>query len=337
MRVDAVSPALIGWYDVHARTLPWRSPPGTPPPDPYRVWLSEIMLQQTGTLVAARYFARFTALWPTVALLAAAAEADVLREWAGLGYYARARNLIATARIVAAAGGFPTTESDLRRLPGIGLYTAAAVAAIAFGARAVVVDGNVERVVARLFAVEVPLPAARRLLYAHADALTPAARAGDHAQALMDLGATICTPRAPNCSRCPLAAHCEARASGTPGRFPIRLPRPLRPVRDGTAYWLEVDGEVLLVRRPASGLLGGMAALPETPPTAGDWQPSGTIRHIFTHFELRLAVQVLRLPLRPPVAGEWTAVAALGDAGLPTLYAKAALAAQAHLRHAGSR
>ncbi len=333
MDVDTVSAALLAWYDRHARALPWRSPPGTPPPAPYRVWLSEVMLQQTGTLVVSRYFARFTELWPTVAALAAAPDADVLREWAGLGYYARARNLIACARAVVARGGFPDTEAGLRELPGIGPYTAAAVAAIAFDAHAVVVDGNVERVVARLFAVETPLPQARPLLYAHAAALTPAARCGDYAQAVMDLGATVCMPRAPACERCPVAAPCAAYARGEPARFPLRVRRAGSPVRHGTAWWIEADGAVLLVRRPPSGLLGGMLALPGgdwgaaddgTLPFAGAWQPAGVVRHVFTHFELLLQVMAVRLAARPAFEGEWVPVAEVATAGLPTLYARAA-------------
>ena len=340
MDVDAISPALLAWYDTQARALPWRSPPGLPPPAPYRVWLSEIMLQQTGTLVVARYFKRFVELWPTVAALAAADDADVLREWAGLGYYARARNLIACARIVAARGGFPDSEAELRRLPGVGAYTAAAVAAIAFGARAVVVDGNVERVVARMFAVDAPLPGAKAKLYACAAAVTPEARSGDHAQAMMDLGATICTPRTPACPDCPLIRACIGHASGDPARFPVKAPRPAKPVRHGNAYWLEVGGKVLLLRRPPSGLLGGMLALPgdawddtAAPPIAGDWRPVGIVRHVFTHFDLRLRVHALRVDARPGLAGEWVAVRDVAAAGLPTLYAKAALAVAQFHRH----
>ncbi len=336
--------SLLDWYDVHARDLPWRSPPGSPAPDPYRVWLSEIMLQQTGTATVAPYFARFLARWPTVAALAAADEAEVMREWAGLGYYARARNLLAAARAVVARGGWPDDEAGLRTLPGVGRYTAAAVAAIAFGQRAVVVDGNVERVVARLFAVAEP--GATATFYAHAATLTPATRAGDHAQAMMDLGATVCTPRAPSCHRCPLAAECRGYASGTPAAFPAKLKKTAKPVRTGTAYWIEVDGHVLLERRPAHGLLGGMlglpgppwsersiGAVPELPPFTIDW--SGTsealaftslpaIRHVFTHFELRLTVAVARPPDRPIFPGEWHPLSSLADAGLPTLFARAA-------------
>lgn len=290
------------------------------------------MLQQTGVAAVAPYYERFTARWPTVDALAAADEAEVMAAWAGLGYYARARNLLACARAVAACGGFPDTEAGLRALPGIGAYTAAAVGAIAFGRRAVVVDGNVERVVARLFAVATPVPAARRELYRHAAGLTPDVRAGDHAQAMMDLGATICTPRAPDCPRCPLTSTCAAFAEGDPARYPIRLPRKAKPVRHGTAWWIEHDGAVLLVRRPASGLLGGMLGLPtgdweaaDVPPLPGDWRTvDPPVRHVFTHFELQLSVAVLRPAARPDLPGEWHLVADIAAAGLPTLFARAA-------------
>ena len=354
---------LLAWYDAKARVLPWRSPPGEPPPEPYKVWLSEVMLQQTGTATVAPYYARFLARWPTVECLAGAADAEVMHAWAGLGYYARARNLLACARAIVARGGWPDTEVGLRALRGVGTYTAASVAAIAFDARAVVVDGNVERVVARLFAVTTPLPAARRELYALADRLTPVTRAGDHAQAMMDLGATVCTPRAPRCGVCPLAAGCTARASGDPARFPVKLAKAAKPVRVGTAYWIEVDGWVLLERRPARGLLGGMLGLPGSewvvstpnchPRESGDPSPkahremgprvrgndsdlrkqprftllsSPTIRHVFTHFELHLTVAVARPATRPELRGEWHPVATIISAGLPTLFARAAAA-----------
>lgn len=324
-----VSAKLLAWYDANARTLPWRSPPGAAPPTPYRVWLSEIMLQQTTTAAVAPYYAKFLRAWPSVAALAAADDADVMREWAGLGYYARARNLLACARAVVARGGWPEDEAGLRALPGVGGYTAAAIAAIAFDRRAVVVDGNVERVVARLFAVATPLPKAKRELYALADRLTPAARAGDHAQAMMDLGATICTPRTPSCPRCPLAADCAARAEGDPARYPVKPPKVAKPVRFGTAYWIEHDGAVLLERRPASGLLGGMLGMP-----TGEWntisQTSSAVlaivRHVFTHFELRLCVVVSHPATRPDTPGEWHPVATIADAGLPTLFARCAAA-----------
>ena len=357
-----VSAALLAWYDANARALPWRSPPGTVPPAPYRVWLSEVMLQQTGTATVAPYYARFLARWPTVEVLAAADDGEVMREWAGLGYYARARNLLAGARAVVARGGWPRDEAGLRALPGVGAYTAAAVAAIAFDERAVVVDGNVERVVARLFAVDTPLPAAKRTLHALADQLTPMTRAGDHAQAMMDLGATLCTPRNPRCDACPIVAGCAGRAGGAPERFPVKAAKAVKPVRVGAAYWIEVDGFVLLERRPAKGLLGGMLGLPggawsdlETlrghsresggpgapafdvmdPRCRGDdsigldglhFTPLPAIRHVFTHFELRLTVAVAKPATRPDLSGEWHPVATIAAAGLPTLFARAAAA-----------
>lgn len=337
---DQIAPLLLAHYDAHARALPWRSPPGAPPPDPYPVWLSEIMLQQTTVAAAAPYFARFTQRWPDVQALAVADDADVMAAWAGLGYYARARNLLACARAVASAHGgtFPDTEAGLRALPGLGAYTAAAVAAIAFGQRAVVVDANVERVVARLFAIAVPLPKGRTAIRAAADSITPAARAGDFAQAMMDLGATICTARSPRCLACPLAGVCAGRATGDPAAFPVKPPKAARPVRHGTIFWLERDGAVLLVRRPARGLLGGMRALPTGPwqdeppgiadaPVTADWQTvSGEVRHVFTHFELRLrvvrAASENHCNLQP--GWEWWPVKDIAAAGLPTVFAKAA-------------
>lgn len=294
----AVAPLLLGWYDRHARVLPWRAPPGSPPPDPYRVWLSEVMLQQTTVAAVKGYFERFTTLWPTVQALAAADEAQVMGEWAGLGYYARARNLLACARQVAAMGGFPDTRQALAQLPGIGPYTSAAIAAIAFDRAETVVDGNVERVVARLFAVETPMPAAKPQLVALAATLTPDRRPGDFAQAMMDLGATICTPRNPTCALCPLSDICQARALGLAAELPRKSPKPPRPLRRGTA-WLALDtSHVLVERRPARGLLGGTLAFPSTgwdgsehpAPAAGPWQELGEVRHIFTHFELHLTV-----------------------------------------------
>ena len=221
----APAASLLAWYDRHARKLPWRAPPGAKA-DPYAVWLSEIMLQQTTVAAVGPYFERFLARWPDVAALAAAPDEEVMREWAGLGYYSRARNLVACARRVAERGRFPDTEDGLRELPGVGPYTAAAIAAIAFGRRAVVVDGNVERVVARLHAISTPLPAAKPEIRTYADRLTPAARAGDFAQAMMDLGATICTPKRPACALCPLKAGCKARKSNTPEAWPRRAPKP---------------------------------------------------------------------------------------------------------------
>jgi A/G-specific adenine glycosylase len=263
MHVDSAADRILAWYDMNARVLPWRRPPGAPgQADPYRVWLSEIMLQQTTVAMATPYFDAFTARWPTVEALAAADDPDVMAAWAGLGYYARARNLLACARAVAARGGFPNTESELLGLPGIGPYTAAAITAIAFDRSAVVVDGNVERVMSRLFAVGTPLPAAKHELRVHAAALTPATRPGDYAQAVMDLGATLCMPRSPACGRCPWNDRCAAFAAGNPERYPLKTAKGARPTRYGTAWWIENDGHVLLVRRPTKGLLGGMIALP---------------------------------------------------------------------------
>ncbi len=329
--------ALLRWYDAHARALPWRALPGAPPPDPYRVWLSEVMLQQTTVAAVGPYFTRFTERWPSVTDLAAADDGEVMAAWAGLGYYARARNLLACAKAVAARGGaFPDSEEGLRALPGLGAYTAAAVAAIAFGRRAVVVDANVERVVARRFAIGTTLPAARPAIRAAADKLTPEQRAGDFAQAMMDLGATICTPRSPRCLLCPLGPNCAARRQGTPEAFPVKAAKVARPVRQGRAFWIERDAAVWLVRRPGKGMLGGMRALPDdgwsargdgsgTPPLVLDWRPAGTVSHGFTHFTLELMVLAgMTAKGDPPGEGEWWPLSALDAAGLPTLFAKAA-------------
>lgn len=323
MAVDACE-ALMRWFAVDKRRLPWRSE-GSVVPDPYRVWLSEIMLQQTTVPHATPYFESFTRRWPSVGALAEAPEAEVMAAWAGLGYYARARNLVACARKVAGelSGRFPDTEEGLRELPGIGRYTAAAIAAIAFGRRAVVVDANVERVVSRLFAVEQPLPASRETLYRLADTLTPDEGAGDFAQAMMDLGSAICTPRAPDCGRCPLAAFCRARATGEPDRYPLKAKKAPKPRREGIAYWLEHDGHVLLVRRPPSGLLGGMLAFPEAAPaSAADWRDGGSVDHVFTHFALTMQLKCAVAATRQD--GLWWPVERLGEAGLPTLFAKLA-------------
>ncbi|HUQ13755.1 MAG TPA: A/G-specific adenine glycosylase [Novosphingobium sp.] len=327
---------LLAWYDAHARALPWRAPPGAPPPSPYRVWLSEVMLQQTTTAHAAPFFAAFLARWPTVEALASASEADVMSAWAGLGYYRRARNLHACAREVVSRGGFPTTEAELRRLPGVGDYTAAAIAGIAFGSRAVAVDANVERVVARLFAISEPLPAGRRAIRAGAERLTPTDRAGDFAQAMMDLGATICTPRDPRCLLCPLRADCAGYACGAPEAFPGKAAKRAKPRRVGGAFWIERDGAVWLVTRRPSGMLGAMRALPDdgwsaaldgdgTPPLAGEWRPAGTVRHGFTHFDLELQLMLFEGAVCVNLeGGEWWPLAKLDEAGLPTLFAKAA-------------
>ncbi len=331
MPVDA-SVALLRWYDANRRDLPWRARPGETV-DPYRVWLSEIMLQQTTVAAVRPYFEKFGNRWPNVDALAAAEDAEVMSAWAGLGYYARARNMLAAAREIAASGGFPDSEAELRKLPGIGAYTAAAIAAIAFGRRAVAVDSNVERVVARLFAVETPLPGGRREIHALADRIVPDERSGDFAQAMMDLGSSICTARNPACTRCPLASACLAFASGHPHAYPVKASRVTRPKRHGTAWWIEDDGKVLLVRRPDRGLLGGMLGLPtgawasgagpELPPANLDWQHAGSVDHIFTHFALTLDLHCARGRMED-AAGVWWPVERIADAGLPTVFAKLA-------------
>jgi A/G-specific adenine glycosylase len=300
--------AVLAWYDRERRDLPWRAPPGVDP-DPYRVWLSEIMLQQTTVKAVAPRYADFLRRWPDVMALATAELGEVLAVWAGLGYYARARNLHACAReVVARHGGrFPATEAELRALPGIGGYTAAAIAAIAFGARATPIDGNIERVVARLFAVTTPLPAAKAEIKALAESLTPESRAGDFAQGLMDLGATICTPRRPACGLCPLRPDCAGLAQGLAEVLPYREEKAERPLRRGVAFVvLREDGAVLLRQRPLKGLLGGMLEAPSTPwvesappvavvedhaPVAAPWRKvAGRVAHTFTHFHLELEV-----------------------------------------------
>ena len=338
---DDIADSLLAWYDRHARDLPWRARPGDPPPDPYRVWLSEVMLQQTTVAAVKSYFAAFTARWPRVTDLAAASSEEVMAAWAGLGYYARARNLHACARAVAERGGvFPATEAELRALPGLGAYTAAAVAAIAFGARAVVVDANVERVVARLAAIATPLPATRPAIRVAADRITPARRAGDFAQAMMDLGSTVCTPRAPRCLLCPLADACAARGLGTPEAFPVKAAKKPRPQRRGQAFWIEREGAVWLVTRPTRGMLGGMRALPDdgwtaredgsgNPPFLAQWEAAGQVSHAFTHAELTLSLWTATLDAGDPpgewnAPGEWWPVERIAEAGLPTLFARAA-------------
>ena len=338
MREVAISGALLAWYDVSARVLPWRVPPLTDlRADPYRVWLSEIMLQQTTVAAVKGYFERFTDLWPTVADLAAAQDADVMGEWAGLGYYARARNLLKCARVVVAdfGGRFPQTEAELLTLPGVGPYTAAAVASIAFNQPAPVMDGNIERVMARLFAVEEALPRCKPVLKAHAARLTPSARPGDHAQALMDLGATICTPKSPTCGICPLMTACAARKAGIAADLPRKAPKKLKPVRNGYVYLARrADGAILLETRPDKGLLGGMLGFPtsdwsdspvEDPPFEADWHDPGLeVRHTFTHFHLRLAIRISEARLdMVPHRGEFHLGAQFKPSSLPTLMRKA--------------
>jgi A/G-specific adenine glycosylase len=332
MSVDAAF-ALLSWYDSNQRRLPWRAERGEVA-DPYRVWLSEIMLQQTTVAAVRPYFDRFIQRWSDVHALAAAPESDVMAAWAGLGYYARARNLIACAREVARRGGFPTSEAELLELPGIGRYTAAAIAAIAFDRPAVAVDANVERILARLFAVEQPLPGARPAIHRLAEAFMPAQRRGDVTQAMMDLGQSICTPREPHCIICPLAAHCSARTQRLQNDLPRKAAKKPRPRKRAFAYWLEHAGNVLLVRRPERGMLGGMLALPtgdwadqpvagEGAPLTVDWTPAGSVEHVFTHFALDVQLLCASTAERVPEA-IWWPVDRLDEAGLPTLFAKLA-------------
>ncbi|WP_033074098.1 A/G-specific adenine glycosylase [Sphingopyxis sp. MWB1] len=320
------APRLLGWYDRAARVLPWRVPPGSGAvPDPYRVWLAEIMLQQTTVAAVAGYFSRFVGRWPTVEALAGAEDADVMAAWAGLGYYARARNLLACARVVTAdhGGRFPDSEAALRALPGIGDYTAAAVAAIAFGRPAVVVDANIERVMARHRLIATPLPAAKKEIRRALAPLVPQERPGDFAQAMMDLGATICSPRAPACARCPLSADCRAKGRADVEALPVKPPKKAKPRRYGLAHWIEKDGQLWLVRRPERGMLGGMRALPGGPWDDAPPGESGVavVDHSFTHFDLTLTL-VRREPQHSAAEGEWWPLSALDDAGLPTLYRK---------------
>lgn len=336
------SAVLLDWYDSHARSMPWRISPDDRKagvlPDPYHVWLSEVMLQQTTVAAVRDYWRRFVARWPTVVDLARARDSDVMAEWAGLGYYARARNLLKCARAVASRpdAAFPPTRDELLLLPGVGPYTAAAVAAIAFDARETVVDGNVERVIARVFALSEPFPAARPKILTLATGLTPKARPGDYAQAVMDLGATICTPRNPACAICPWLGRCAARAQGSQATLPVKAAKAAKPLRHGTVWVaMRPDGAVLLEDRPANGLLGGMLGLPGDgwdgagggAPLQADWRHSGDVRHVFTHFSLVLSVMVAGvaadcLPLR----GRFVSGPRPDD--LPTLMRKAlALAA----------
>src|SRR6056297_1543977 len=340
MRQIADPQELLRWYDSHARALPWRVPPAERMaglhPDPYRVWLSEVMLQQTTVAAVKAYFERFTTLWPTVTDLAAAPDAQVMGEWAGLGYYARARNLLKCARAVAAEHGstFPDTRAGLMALPGIGPYTAAAIAAIAFDRPEVVVDGNVERVMARLHDIHTPLPKAKPELTEAAAHLTPEARPGDYAQAVMDLGATICTPRSPACGLCPWMRACAGRAAGVAAQLPAKAPKKARPLRLGHAYVARrSDGAWLLERRAESGLLGGMLGWPgsdwtETPepapPLDAAWRDTGAeARHTFTHFHLRLRVHVAEVgPDAAPARGDFMPPAAFRPSDLPTVMRK---------------
>ncbi|WP_269714490.1 A/G-specific adenine glycosylase [Caulobacter sp. NIBR2454] len=338
--------ALLDWYDAHARDLPWRTGPAAGMAgvrsDPYRVWLSEVMLQQTTVPHATPYFLSFTQRWPTVSDLAAVEDGDLMAAWAGLGYYARARNLLACARAVAGEHGgvFPDTEAALLALPGVGAYTAAAVAAIAFDRPSNVVDGNVERVMARLFAVEEPVPASKPELKRLAGELVTDDRPGDWAQALMDLGATICRPKGPLCDRCPVSRFCQALKTGAPETYPRKTKKADRPRRHGVAYVLTRNGQTGLVRREPKGLLGGMLALPtsewratplsasealEAAPVAAAWRTVGEVEHVFTHFSLTLTV------LAAEGDGEFIWTPTEGLQGLPSVFLKAARAAEARL------
>jgi A/G-specific adenine glycosylase len=348
-RATVLSPqptALLAWYDRHRRRLPWRAAPGERA-DPYRVWLSEIMLQQTTVKTVAPYYARFLERWGDVRALAAAPLDEVLKTWAGLGYYARARNLHACAGAVIERhdGEFPASEAALRALPGIGAYTAAAIAAIAFDLPATPVDGNVERVVARLYAVDMPLPAAKPEIGRLAGGLTPKKRTGDFAQAMMDLGATICSPKTPACALCPWNQSCAAHARGDAETFPRRTPKREGALRRGAAFVARrADGFVLLRTRPAKGLLGGMIEVPTTAwaqdfeeaDARGDapsfaaikqrqWRRiAGVVRHVFTHFPLELAVYETELPAKTPAPDgmRWVALKNLSGEALPSLMRK---------------
>ncbi len=335
-----LSNALLGWYDTHARALPWRVRPDESRvgvlPDPYHIWLSEVMLQQTTVAAVVKYFHAFTTRWPTVHDLAAAKDAEVMGQWAGLGYYARARNLLKCARMVVAdhGGGFPETRDGVLSLPGIGPYTAAAIAAIAYGHSETVVDGNIERVMARLYDVHTPLPVAKPELTALAATLTPQDRAGDYAQAVMDLGATICTPKSPACGICPWSSACKARVNGTAADLPKRAPKTRKPTRYGIAYIARRnDGAWLLERRPDKGLLGGMLGWPGAewgakpvaqPPLKADWQTlPAEVRHTFTHFHLRLTVQVATVAGGIPDTGHFLPADQFSPDDLPTVMRKA--------------
>lgn len=336
---------LLDWYDAHRRDLPWRVAPGVKP-DAYRVWLSEIMLQQTTVKVVASYYAKFLKLWPGVEDLAAAELEDVLRAWAGLGYYARARNLHACARKVADehSGRFPEDENELLNLPGIGVYTAAAIAAIAFDKQAAVMDGNVERVLARVYAVKTPLPAAKRELRSLLEDLAPAQRSGDFAQAMMDLGATICTPRNLSCTRCPWSGFCAGREKGLASALPYKTPKKAKPTRRGAAFFVErADGAILLRKRMAKGLLGGMTEVPGSEWSEEEWaelkcdgpvnaawaRVPGIVRHTFTQFHLELAVYRTHVGSGVSIASEagtercmWVPRRELGEQALPSVMRK---------------
>jgi A/G-specific adenine glycosylase len=334
-----LSARLLAWYDIHRRVLPWRVPAGRRA-DPYRVWLSEIMLQQTTVQAVGAYYRKFLERWPTVKDLAAAKQDDVLAAWAGLGYYARARNLHAAAKVVAGelGGKFPPTAALLRELPGVGSYTSGAISAIAYDEKQAAMDANAERVIARLYAVETPMPKAKVALHAYCQALVPD-RAGDFAQALMDLGSAICTPKRPGCPQCPWTDDCAARQRGIQEQLPVKAPKMARPLKRGAAFVaIDRTGAVLLVKRPDKGLLASMLEPPLGPwdenfpsaakalkqvPFEGAWKKrSGVVRHGFTHFELETEVYVAHFAKRPKFAGEWVPPDKLREVALPTVMRK---------------
>ena len=344
----ALARKVLAWYAENRRQLPWRAPTGTTA-EPYHVWLSEIMLQQTQVATVEPYFRRFVARWPSIEALAAADLDEVLHAWAGLGYYARPRNLHACARrlVEAHAWALPNSDRALRALPGIGVYTAAAITAIAHGRAASVVDGNVERVAARLFGIETPLPQGRSEIRAAATRLTlfgqsPGTRPGDWAQSLMELGALVCTPRAPACDRCPCATICTAAARGIAADLPRRTPRAERPIRHALAFWMaRADGTVLLRRRPLGGLLGGMMEVPSTPWRARPWTITqarrhaplsvswrtlpGTVDHGFTHLSVTFRIATASLGRSEnDVAGSWVKPSDFHQHALPRLTRKVA-------------
>ena len=341
---QVIAPRLLAWYDRHARVLPWRTPPGGGGADPYRVWLSEVMLQQTTVRAVGPYFEKFVARWPDVTALGRAALDDVLRMWAGLGYYSRARNLHACAVAVMGdhGGAFPDTEEGLRALPGIGPYTAAAIAAIAFDRRTMPVDGNIERVVTRLYAIEEALPQAKPLIKEMATTLLGPSRAGDSAQALMDLGATICTPKKPACALCPLNDDCAGRIRGDQETFPRKAPKKSGALRRGAAFVVTRGGELLVRSRPEKGLLGGMTEVPGSQWLAGQedaaalaqapelkgvtrWhRKAGIVSHVFTHFPLELVVYTASVTsrTRAPEGMRWVPVATLDGEAFPNVMRK---------------
>jgi len=343
---------LLKWYDENARSLPWRSLCGEQA-DPYHVWLSEIMLQQTTVATVKAYFEKFTSLWPTVDALAAAPQEAVLKEWAGLGYYARARNLHKCAGVISRdlGGAFPETEAGLKALPGVGDYTAAAIAAIAFGVPAAVVDGNIERITARQYRINTPLPKAKAEIKERVAGLTPKGRPGDFAQAMMDLGAGLCRPKAPKCLLCPVQQSCAAAKAGDMETYPVKAPKKVKPIRRAVSFWLEHDGHILLERRPQTGLLGGMPGLFSSPwveradfPDAAEieamfsehfndqtsidsnlYEKPGKAKHTFTHFHLETKLfSTQSIKKFNMDNGFWHPIDRLDEIGLPTVFKKIA-------------